>query len=72
VNFGAAGLSYQSVAAWLQNVSMLKEFKDLWVPTATKGSSVGGQTVVTFSSTASMTNQAKSQRQANLNGGSQP
>jgi type IV pilus assembly protein PilM len=71
VNFNAAGLSYQSVAAWLQNVSLLKEFTNLWVPTATKGQSgTAGQVIVTFNSTASITNAAKSQRQSNLNGGS--
>jgi type IV pilus assembly protein PilM len=71
VSFNAAGLSYQSVADWLQKVALLKEFSNLWVPTATKGSSgAAGQVVVTFSSTASITSAAKSKRQSNLNGGS--
>jgi type IV pilus assembly protein PilM len=72
VSFNAEGLSYQSVAAWLQQVSLLKEFTNLWVPSATKQSSTAGQTTVTFTSTANMTAAAKSQRQSDLNGGSQP
>ncbi|HEY7440098.1 MAG TPA: type IV pilus assembly protein PilM [Acidimicrobiia bacterium] len=71
VSFSAAGLSYQSVADWLQKVALLKEFSNLWVPSATKQTSgAAGQVVVTFSSTASITSGAKSQRQSNLNGGS--
>ncbi|MBK5289914.1 MAG: type IV pilus assembly protein PilM [Acidimicrobiia bacterium] len=67
-NFAGQGRDYDSVAAWIQRIgSDIPSFSDLWVPTASRSSgpadSTGtSSTNVTFSSTANITDQAKSTR----------
>jgi type IV pilus assembly protein PilM len=77
-NFGGIGTDFDAVAAWIQRIgSDVPDFSDLWVPSATKGGTTGsssgstdstdstgstGSTNVTFSSTANLTDKAKSNR----------
>jgi type IV pilus assembly protein PilM len=61
VNFSAVGLDYPSVAAWLKMISQLPSLADLWVPNITKAQ-LGTRDVVNFSSTASLTPKARSNR----------
>ena len=67
-NFTAVGTSFDAVAAWIQRIgSDVPDFSDLWVPSAAKsGSSRSSDTAVdqnvTFSSTANLTDAAKSNR----------
>ena len=73
VNFGGIGFGYDSVAAWIQRIGTdIPSFTALWVdnatkeaPTSTSGSTSGagtGRQQVTFSSTATITEAAKSDR----------
>ncbi len=72
VNFAGQGRDYDSIAAWIQRIgSDIPSFQDLWVPNASKsvsstGSSADGtsssQTTVKFTSTATITDKAKSKR----------
>lgn len=67
-NFSGQGRDYDSVAAWIQRIGQdIPSFSDLWVPTASRSSSANSttgatSTNVTFSSTANITDQAKSNR----------
>jgi type IV pilus assembly protein PilM len=61
VSFSAVGLDYPSVAAWIKMISELPSFSDLWVPSATEAT-IGTQPVVNFTSTATLTPQAQSDR----------
>ncbi len=61
VNFSAVGLDYPSVADWLKMIQELPSLSDLWVPSATKAS-IGTQEVVNFTSTATLTPKAQSDR----------
>lgn len=69
-NFAAVGTSFDAVAAWIRRIgSDVPEFSGLWVPTASKSGSSAGATAsstddgnVTFSSTANLTDKAKSDR----------
>jgi type IV pilus assembly protein PilM len=61
VTFSAVGLDYPSVAAWIKMISELPSLSNLWVPSATEAT-LGTQSVVNFTSTASLTPQAQSDR----------
>jgi type IV pilus assembly protein PilM len=69
-NFGAVGTSFDAVAAWIRRIGAdVPDFSDLWVPSASRGSTTGGSSTsgtegdnVTFSSTANLTDAAKSDR----------
>jgi len=61
VNFSATGLDYPSVAAWIQRMSTMRSFTQLWVPQASV-SSFGTRDVVNFSSTVQVTDAARSDR----------
>lgn len=77
VTFTVVGLDFTSVAAWIQRIgAQIPSFADLWVPTASRGSSSGasstgsagtsttsgGRELVNFSSTARITPAARSDR----------
>ncbi len=61
VTFQATGLDFTAVADWIKRVGELPEFADLWVPSAQK-STLGDRDVVTFQSTAGLTDKARSSR----------
>jgi hypothetical protein len=61
VSFTAVGLDFTSIAGWLQRVSAIPSYADLWVPSATS-TELGGRTVVNFTSNAALTDAAKSDR----------
>ncbi len=67
VNFGATGLDFTSVADWLKRVALMKEYANLWVPQAQK-SQLGNRDIVTFQSTADLTDKAQSDRMSRLRG----
>ncbi len=60
------GLDFRSVAAWIQRIgTQIPSFSDLWVPTATPGQQTAadsGRDFVNFSSTANITDEARSDR----------
>jgi Tfp pilus assembly protein PilN len=64
--FAAVGTSFDAVAAWIRRIgSDVPDFSDLWVPSAAKSGSAGTTSTdenVTFSSTANLTDKAKSDR----------
>ncbi len=70
VNFAGQGRDFDAIAAWIQRIgSDIPSFSDLWVPNAAKstsGTSANGAatavSTVTFSSTATITDKAKSKR----------
>ncbi|MEY2565581.1 MAG: hypothetical protein QOE35_110 [Actinomycetota bacterium] len=62
VNFQAMGFDQTSTARWLLRIGDLSDFNGLWVPSSTKAPGVGG--LVTFTSTASLTDAARSNRAA--------
>ncbi len=64
VTFQATGLDFTAVADWIKRLNSLPEFSNLWVPQAQKAS-LGSRDVVTFQSTASLTDSARSERSAN-------
>ncbi len=77
VNFGGIAYDYDAVAAWIQRIgSDIPSFSGLWVPQASKattgdesstaGASTSGRENVTFSSTANITAEAKSKRDADF------
>lgn len=61
VNISAKGFDQTSTARWLLRIGELSEFTGLWVPNSTK-SGVGAAQVVTFQSTARLTDKALSKR----------
>jgi type IV pilus assembly protein PilM len=61
VTFQAVGLDFPAVADWLKRMDQILSFANVWVPNATS-STQGTQPVVTFSSTADLTNAARSTR----------
>jgi type IV pilus assembly protein PilM len=67
VDFNATGLEFPSVASWIQRMSEIPSFTDLWVPSATS-SDFEGREVVTFTSTAVLTDEAQSDRAEELVG----
>jgi type IV pilus assembly protein PilM len=70
VNFNAVGLDYPSVAAWLKMISQLPSLSDLWVSNITKAT-LGSRDIVNFTSTASLTPKARSDRAARYTAGQQ-
>jgi hypothetical protein len=60
------GLDFRSVATWIQRIgTQIPSFSDLWVPNASRGgqtSAGSGQDFVTFTSTANITDKARSDR----------
>jgi type IV pilus assembly protein PilM len=70
VSFSAVGLDYPSVAAWIKMIAELPSFSDLWVPSATEAK-IGSQGVVNFTSTATLTPKARSDRLERYQGGAQ-
>ncbi len=62
VTVGAIGFYQTSTARWLLRLGELESLQDLWVPSATKPPEGVGQTLVTFSSSATITEKARSNR----------
>jgi type IV pilus assembly protein PilM len=69
VNFAGEGRDFDAIAAWIQRIgSDIPSFSDLWVPNAAKTKSAASDgtssavSTVTFSSTANITDKAKSKR----------
>jgi hypothetical protein len=62
------GLEFPSVSAWLQRISQIPSFSGLWVSNAAR-SEVGDRDVVTFSSSAQLTSEARSHRDEAVAGG---
>jgi len=75
--FTIVGLDFTSVSAWIQRISTIPSFADLWVPSATKGASTeaasstsgssstttsGGRVLVNYTSNATITSEAQSDR----------
>jgi type IV pilus assembly protein PilM len=60
VNFSAMGFDQTSTARWLLRIGELASFNGLWVPSSTKAPGPGG--LVTFTSTANLTEAAQSDR----------
>ncbi len=60
VTFTAVGLDYTSVAAWIQRLSQIPSFNNLWVPSASRSGGVGAN--VQFTSTAAITPVSRSDR----------
>ena len=67
VNFAAMGFDQTSTARWLLRIGDLSSFSGLWVPTSTKAPGPGG--LVTFTSTANLTEAARSDRAAEFDPG---
>jgi type IV pilus assembly protein PilM len=59
--FTAVGLDFVSVAAWLQRMSQIPAFANLWVPQLTKNTGAA-RPVINFSSTVDLTARARSNR----------
>jgi type IV pilus assembly protein PilM len=68
VSFEAVAADYADVVAWLEQVEKLPSLSGLWVSNAAR-SSEGGQDVVGFSSTARLTDAARSNRLNDLRQG---
>lgn len=64
VSVSAMGFDQTSTARWLLRVSELRSISGLWVPSSTKSPATSGQELVTFSSSASLTQAAESDRLA--------
>jgi hypothetical protein len=72
VSFTVVGLDFPSVSAWIQRIgSQIPSFTNLWVPSASRGSSneaedtsgsAAGRTLVNFTSNATITSAARSDR----------
>jgi Tfp pilus assembly protein PilN len=71
VSFSATGLDFTSISSWITRVSDIPSYSNLWVPTAS-ATQLGGRTVVNFTSNASLTNQARSDRLKQFQQGSKP
>lgn len=82
VSFTAVGLDFTSVAAWIQRIgTQIPSFANLWVPSASRGGTAGssgssgsitsttsgGRELVNFSSTATITAAARSDRLETFN-----
>ena len=61
VSFNANGLGFPAVAAWLQRIAAMPSFTDIWVPQASSADQ-GTREVVTFTSTGTITDAARSDR----------
>jgi type IV pilus assembly protein PilM len=62
VQVSAMGFDQTSTARWLLRVSELRSVSGLWVPSSTKTPADTGQELVTFSSSANLTEAAESDR----------
>lgn len=62
VSVSAMGFDQTSTARWILRVSGLESLTGLWVPSSSKSPASGGREVVTFSSSASLTPAAHSNR----------
>lgn len=69
VNFQAMGFDQTSTARWLLRIGELSSFNGLWVPSSTKAPGPGG--LVTFTSSANLTDAARSDRAARFQAGAQ-
>ncbi len=70
--FTLVGLDFRSVSSWLQRIgTQIPSFSDLWVSSASRGGSTdaSGSNFVNFSSTATITAAAKSDRLEKLQAG---
>lgn len=61
VSFTATGLDYTSVSYFLQRISQIPSFADLWVSQANAGE-LGGRSIVDFQATAGLTEAANGDR----------
>jgi type IV pilus assembly protein PilM len=61
VTFEAVGIEFPSVAAWIDGVNEMLKLQGVWVPNATK-SAIGTVDTVNFSSSATLTDEARSNR----------
>lgn len=61
VTFEAVGIEFPSVAAWIDGVNQMLKLQGVWVPNATK-SAIGTVDTVNFSSSATLTDKARSNR----------
>lgn len=70
--FTVVGLDFRSVSAWLQRIgTQIPSFADLWVPTASRGGAAAGASgsdFVNFTSNATITAAAKSDRLEKMQG----
>lgn len=62
ITVGAIGFYQTSTARWLLRLGELESLRDLWVPSATKPPEGIERSLVTFSSSASLTEKARSNR----------
>lgn len=62
VQFSAMGFDQTSTARWIQRISQLESLTSLWVPSSTKTPAGSERSLVTFSSSASLTPAAQSNR----------
>jgi type IV pilus assembly protein PilM len=73
VTFSVVGLDFRSVSAWIQRLgTQVPSFSDLWVPSASRGASTAdasGRSFVDFSSNATITSEAQSDRLEKLQRG---
>lgn len=70
VNFAAMGFDQTSTARWLLRIGDLSSLNGLWVPSSTKSPGEGG--LVSFTSTAGLTDAARSDRAAKYAPGAPP
>ena len=68
ISVAATGLDFPAVADWIKRLEQIAAYTDVWVPSA-QSTPLGDRTVVNFQSTASLTNEARSQRAQDLLGG---
>ncbi|HEX5616482.1 MAG TPA: type IV pilus assembly protein PilM [Acidimicrobiia bacterium] len=61
VSITANGLGFPSVAAWLQRIASMPSFADIWVPQANSATE-NEREIVTFTSTGTITDAARSNR----------
>lgn len=62
ITVGAIGFYQTSTARWLLRLGELESLRDLWVPSATKPPEGAERSLVTFSSSASLSEKARSNR----------
>ncbi|MCZ7526106.1 MAG: hypothetical protein M5U14_06820 [Acidimicrobiia bacterium] len=65
LSFTAKGLDFPSIAAWITRISEIPSLADLWVPSSTKAE-LGSREIVDFTSTATITPTARSNRAERL------
>ena len=65
LSFTVVGRDFPDVSKWIQSIGEINRTSDLWVPNSTKAQ-IDSTNIVNFSSTASLTPAAKSDRAATL------